>query len=217
MDSRLAELSQLRSLLSHDECDRADRFRFERHRQAFVIARAMLREVLASYIDQEAGECVVRVREHGKPAVASAELQFNASHSDDLVLVAVTRAAHVGVDIEHHRPLEYLELAERFFSEHEVAILRAAGPDDLAQMFFRCWTRKEAYVKARGQGLSLPLRDFAVSLDADVSPALVWSSEGAAEVERWELRDLSLGSDYTAAIVVERPVTEVRRFKWRSG
>ena len=217
VDSRLAELSQLRSLLSNDEGDRADRFRFERHHQAFVIARAMLREVLASYVHLEAQDVSFVYGDHGKPALASSVLQFNASHSGDRIVVAVTRAAHVGVDVEHHRPLEYLELAERFFSEWEIDVLRAAGPDDLVQMFFRCWTRKEAYVKARGHGLSLPLRDFAVSLGADVSQVLVWSSEGAAEVERWELRELSLDVDYTAAVVVERPVTELRRFEWRSG
>ena len=216
VESRRSELPRLRSLLSSDECDRADRFAFEQHRRAFVVARATLRDVLARYVDLEPQDVSFVYGEHGKPALASAHVRFNASHSSDRIVIAVTRAADVGVDIEHHRPVEYLELAERFFSPREIDVLRTAGAENLAPMFYRCWTRKEAYVKARGQGLSLPLRDFAVSLTADISPALVWSRAGDSELQRWELHPLQLDADYTAAVVVERPVKKLRRFEWRS-
>ena len=213
VESRSAELSHLRSLLSSDECDRADRFTFERHQQAFVVARGTLREVLASYVDVQPQNVSFVYGAHGKPALASAALQFNASHSGDRIVIAVTRVSQVGVDIEQHRPVEYLELAERFFSPREIDVLRAAGAENLAPMFDRCWTRKEAYVKARGRGLSLPLRDFAVSLGADAGAGLVWSREGDAELQRWELRPLDMDAEHTAALVVERPVRELRRFE----
>jgi 4'-phosphopantetheinyl transferase len=180
VESRLAEVPQLRSLLSNDERDRADGFRFERHRRAFVIARAALREVLASYVHLNPQDVSFVYGEHGKPALASSELQFNASHSGDRIVVAVTRAA---AGRRRHRTAPAARVPRAVgtvFSEREIDVVRAAGADDLAPTFFRCWTRKEAYVKARGQGLSLH-------------------------------------GDYTTALVVERPVTELRRFEWRSG
>ena len=217
VESRLDELRRLRSVLSSDECQRADRFKFERHQRAFIVARATLREVLASYLHLAPQDVAFVYGEHGKPALASADVQFNTSHSGDRIVIAVTRAAQVGVDIEHHRPVGYLELAERFFSQREVDVLRALDAENLATMFYRCWTRKEAYVKARGQGLSLPLRDFAVSLTTGVSPALVWNREGDSELERWELHPLALDPDYTVAVVVERRVKELRGFECRPG
>jgi len=153
-------------VLSEEERARAARFHFESDRHRFIAARAALRRILAAYLDRAPADLVFSLGRHGKPALENLGLEFNLSHSGGCGLLAVTRGRRVGVDLERVRS-EFAgeDIARRFFASAEVEALAATKPDEYVTAFFRCWTRKEAYVKARGDGLSLALDRFEVPLD----------------------------------------------------
>ncbi len=193
---------RLEASLAPDERERAARFRFARDRERFVAARGILRDILARYLGVNAAAPRFRYGEAGKPALeGSPELRFNASHSHGLGLYAVALGRDVGIDVELIRPGPAGErIAERFFYPSETASLRALPEEQQAGAFFRIWTRKEAYIKAVGKGLSIPLNSFA-----------------AEEVPGWGVRDLDPDPRYRAAIAVEGEGWSLREFEWAPG
>jgi 4'-phosphopantetheinyl transferase len=190
--------------LSPEETARADRFRFPRHRRAFVLGRAALRALVASYLDMDAADVSFVYGPQGKPALENSDacsLRFNASNSGDLAAYAFTRGCDIGVDVEQHRALADLEnIARRFFSPEETAELLDLAPGEKTAAFFRCWTRKEAYIKALGGGLSIPLDSFRVTLRPGDAARLVSSGGGADEARSWTLHEFDAGPDYAGAI-----------------
>lgn len=200
--------------LSPDERERAERLRFAVHRRRFVRARAALRSILARYAGADPAALAFRYGEHGKPALAGQGPGFNLSHSEDVALCAVAAVRILGVDVEWAaRPVEHLTLAERFFAPGEVAALRAVPSEDVPAAFFACWTRKEAYVKATGLGLSLPLHGFEVSLAPVAEPSLTVLGD-PEETSRWSLRALDAGTGFAAALAAERPPFTVLPRRW---
>jgi 4'-phosphopantetheinyl transferase len=206
----------LRSRLSSDELARAARFHFERDRTRFSVARAALREILAHYLGTGPAEIAFVYGDHGKPALAPyGDLHFNLSHSHDLALCAVTRGREVGVDVERIRELDDLEgIATATFSQRERETLaQLAGPERLAG-FFNAWTRKEAFVKALGEGLSHPLDRFDVSLAPTARPRLERIDGDSTRAARWSLAAVVIDAAHAAAVVVEgRGLTLVAR-RW---
>ena len=194
--------------LAADERTRAEQFYFETHRERFIVARGVLRAILGCYLNR-APECLTFCYgAHGKPALAGdADLdtiRFNVSHSHGVALKQVTRGREVGIDLERICfDLKVMEIAERFFSRREVAMLQTLPPGMQRQAFFRCWTRKEAYIKARGEGLSLPLDQFDVSLVSGESEIALGIQRDPFEASRWSLRELPAATDYVAALAVE--------------
>ncbi len=192
-----APIEVCRQVLSQGERDRAERFRFEHLRRRFVIAHGFLRDVLGGYLGMAPAAIRFETGEHGKPFVPGAEVQFNLSHSGDLAALAVTRARSIGVDVELARPVEWLdEIAARFFAAGEREKIAAAPDRDRA--FFECWTRKEAYIKGVGGGLSIPLTSFDTSL-----PVPGWTFEG-----------LPPFGNSVGAVAVEGPIQPLRVFRW---
>ncbi len=191
------------SWLSEEEMARAERFRFDRHRRAFVIGRAALRTLLARYLGMEAAAIQFVYGPHGKPALAdpSCSLRFNASNSGSLAAFAFTTGCEIGVDVEQHRPLtDFENIADRFFSPEETAELLNLSPNEKTAGFFNCWTRKEAFIKAMGGGLSIPLDSFRVTLQPG-APARMVSLEGSEEAARgWTLHHFDPAPDYAGAI-----------------
>jgi 4'-phosphopantetheinyl transferase len=209
-------VAALRALLSDDERARADRFHFDRHRRRFVVARATLRQLLAGYTGRRPQELVFAYGALGKPALAGGgDLYFNVSHSDELAIYAVTRGHEVGVDVERLRDLPGAErIAARFFSVPEREELSALPPAARVAGFFTCWTRKEAYVKARGDGLAHPLHAFAVSA-APGSPAWLRSTSAeAADVARFSLAALPVGEGFVGAVAVESSRCRISSARW---
>jgi 4'-phosphopantetheinyl transferase len=200
-------VAELRPTLAPDECARADRFHFERDRNRFVVARGSLRRILGAYLKQDPAQLSFSYSKYGKPALEGAIpdlLSFNLSHAHEVALIAVTRDRRVGVDIEFIRPdFATTQIAERFFSPLEVAVLRALPKDAQSEAFFNCWTRKEAYIKAIGDGMSMPLDQFHVSLAPGSPAALLGNLRDANEVSRWSLQELPTGPGYLAAVAVE--------------
>lgn len=203
--------------LPEEERDRAARFRLARDRERYLAGRAALRGILAGYLGR-APETLRFVRAPlGKPALLDEPtgLEFNLTHSDWCALVAVARGRRVGVDVEGIRLGQSgMDVARRFFARREVDALIATAPEERAVAFVRCWTRKEAYVKARGDGLSLSLQHFEVPLSTDAGWALASSIEDPAEVGRWRLSELVPAPCYLGALVVEGASYRLSTWEW---
>ena len=211
------ELGEQWELLSEDERTRAGRLVQEHHRRRFVAAHGALRRILAGYTVSAARTLEFARGPQGKPALVAAggeprpSLEFNLSHSADLALVAVARERPVGVDLERwKREMDHLALATRFFSPAERARLQtlAGSADELVHGFFAAWTRKEAYLKARGEGVMRGLHHFDVTLGPD-EPARLLADRLDAAIERWRMRSIVPEPGYSAAIVVADPFEEL--------
>jgi 4'-phosphopantetheinyl transferase len=199
--------SRWQLLLSTDELSRASRFHFSRDRQRFVASRALLRTILASYLSTDAKGLTFSYSKKEKPSLGPAHVDsgvtFNVSHSGGIALLAFARRREVGVDIEQVRRDSDLEaIARRFFSNLEQEQLAALPSEEKVEAFFRCWTRKEAYIKATGDGLSLPLSQFDVSLRARETNALLATRPDSSEAGRWLLEEVPGGPGYIAALCV---------------
>lgn len=209
LDAFLARLPELAASLAPDEIERAERFAFPQLRQRFIIGRGLLRAILARYLQLPPSELRFGYTTYGKPFLipeqaGPAGLSFNLAHSDSMALYAVTYDRAVGVDIERQdRAIDVEGIAKRYFSPAECAAVMAAPPHLRYEAFYRCWTRKEAFIKAHGAGLSLPLHSFQVSVGAD-EPPRVLSVDGSPEAaQRWSLWDIADSPAYAAALVAE--------------
>lgn len=203
-------------VLSPGERVRAVQFRFERDRRRFVLAHAGLRSVLASCLGCDAGAVSIAARRKGKPELAAphAETRFSLSHSGGRAVVAVARAIEIGIDLEEIRDgVEHVQVAGRSFTSREREAVVRAGGESLAT-FFRCWVLKEAYLKARGDGLSVSLSDFEVD-PSRATDCLRWSSLG--DQDRWRLEALAIDPPYVAALAGERGGWRVRRWSGIEG
>jgi len=173
----------------------ARKFRFAVDRNRYVIAHAALRLILAHKLGIDASGIDFRLGRFGKPYVP--DVEFNLSHSGSLALVAVGNVP-LGIDVECVRPIDALQLAAHYFSAFEVQILRRLSSDRLLSGFFACWTRKEAFLKATGEGLSRPLMQFDVSVGMDA--LLLGTRPDEGEARRWRLHSLDVGPGYAAAL-----------------
>jgi len=194
--------------LAADEWARAERFYFERDREHFIVARGVLRSILGRYLNRMPESLSFRYGSHGKPALAEESdgdaIRFSVSHSHGVALYAITRGREVGIDLERIRfDLAVAEIAERFFSRREAAMLRTLPTEEQSQAFFRCWTRKEAYIKARGEGLSLPLDQIDLSLAPGEPEAILGTQQDSSEASRWSLHELIPAPGYVAALAAE--------------
>jgi 4'-phosphopantetheinyl transferase len=210
LDVSTLQGADLRKVLSPDELERAERYRFDQHRNEFILTRAVLRIVLASYAAQSPESLSFDYSAQGKPALRNGppDLRFNVSHTEGLAVMALVREREIGVDAEKIRPQpDAQKLAKRFFSPQEQRFLEKLSGDELQRAFFRCWTHKEAYIKAKGEGLSIPLHAFDVSLEQDRPAAVVGTRPDPTEAGRWTLYDLSIGRGYAAALAVANVLT----------
>ena len=213
LDQQDEPLECFRGTLEPHELERAGRFHFEKHRRHFIVARGFLRSVVARYLKTQPGALRFSYGEYGKPALeAEPVLRFNLSHSNEVALLAVSLDAELGVDVEHIRAdFASEDIARRFFSRAEVDVFNALPQNERVAAFFRCWTRKEAYIKAIGKGLSQALDEFDVTLAPGITPALLRAEDDDAS--RWWMSDIDVGESYAGALAVERPVAELRFFR----
>jgi 4'-phosphopantetheinyl transferase len=203
-----AVVAQFGRVLSEEEAERASRFRFDHLRNLFVITHGVLRHLLGRYLGLDpAGICFI-YGDKGKPGVASeADLHFNLTHSDGVAAIAFTAGCQVGMDVEHIRSLADMpQIADQCFSSEEAEELMLLPAGERAGAFFRCWTRKEAYIKAIGDGLSCALDSFRVTLLPEAPPRLVHIGGNRAAADMWTVHDLDLAPEYAAALAYrERP------------
>lgn len=204
----MAAIEGFRSLLSPDELQRAGRFRFDIDRNSYIVSRGTLRSLLGSYLNVPPRQLRFTYSEYGRPSLANetpgSKIDFNVSHSRRVALIAFARGRQIGVDVEYvRRGFGTSEVAERFFSTVERHALRELPHEQRHDAFFRCWTRKEAFIKALGEGLSHPLDQFDVSL-APGSPAVLLATRpDSHEVHRWKLWNIDVPHEYAAALATE--------------
>lgn len=190
------ERARLTEFLSDDERARAARFVFESDQKRFAVGRGRMREILATALGVKPTTLAFAMAAHGKPALISGDLTFNLSHSGGLAALGISRGPAIGVDIEEERPLKE-DVAGRFFSAREVAALRALPEMERLGAFYRCWTRKEAIVKAIGDGLSHPLDTFDVTIGRE---AKVERFEGERDASVWQLQHFDPAPGFAGAV-----------------
>jgi 4'-phosphopantetheinyl transferase len=212
-------VSRLEQTLSPDERERANRFYFPADQMRYLIGRALSRILLGYCLGIAAGGVRFEYNAKGKPGLATnlsqTSLNFNVSHSGDFVLVALAYGCSLGIDIERIRAyIDVDAIAERFFSVSERLSLAALPASMRHEAFFACWTRKEAYIKAHGDGLNLALDEFDVAFLPGQVPRLVETRHDPAAARRWALRDLEAGPNYRAALAVEGADRRLKSWDW---
>ena len=219
LDRRQSELKFFESILTEDEIDRANRFHFQKDRERFVTGRGMLRVILNSYLGVPAGEILFSYGRRGKPAlqpqVGGQAIEFNLAHSDGTAIYAITLNRPVGVDIESIKcefPVD--TVAEHCFSTAELSAFRGLPLQMQRIAFFKCWTRKEAFIKALGDGLSCPLADLDVSVMPGESARLMRVGWAPEEASRWYMEDICGLPGFSAAIVRSGSQCQMHVSQW---
>ena len=210
----------LEEVISHDERVKAQRYKFEDNRREYILGRGFLRFLLGGYLKEPPEKLRFFYNPYGKPALyhqnGSESIHFNLSHAHGFIVYAFTINRELGIDIERVRPeAAHDGVAERFFSPKEVLMLRSLPSHAQPQAFFNCWTRKEAYIKARGEGLSIPLNQFDVSLIPGEPAQLLASRVDPDDAKKWTLQALPMGTHYAAALAVEGSDWELSCWDWR--
>jgi 4'-phosphopantetheinyl transferase len=201
-------------LLSLNEQERAARFKFEDDRRRYIVAHGALRLLLSQYANVFANDLNFFTNANGKPFLVAApvvaNIQFNLSHSHEVALIAVTQGREVGVDVERVKEdFAFGEVAGRFFTAREVAALNALPSELQRKTFYKCWTSKEAFLKAKGTGLSGQLDEVEISFTAEKGVRV------SATVANWTLVGLNPPDGYEGALVVEGAECQFRCFQWR--
>jgi 4'-phosphopantetheinyl transferase len=211
-----ALLNQLWASLSSDEHARAFRYQRAKDRNSFTVTRALLRALLGKCLRAAAPGLSFSYTSHGKPSVNNERgVRFNVAHSEDFMVCALGLDDELGVDIEYIQPMVDLEcVAEQCFCVAEYRQLLAVGAEKRAKAFFDCWTRKEAFVKALGEGLSYPLNRFQVTLRPGEQPTFVRIAGCDASTLEWALHDVTPAADYAAALAVKNRNCELRIWKF---
>jgi 4'-phosphopantetheinyl transferase len=214
-------VQRLASLLSLDEKRRSARYRFAHDRDRYIVGRGALRAIAGHYLNCSPRRLMFSYTEYGKPFlpndINAIDVRFNLAHSKDVAVMAFTRGREVGIDLEFIQPMpDATRIAEHFFSAGENRALAALPVEERQEAFFRCWTRKEAYVKALGEGLSHPLDQFQVSLAPQVPARLVDVEGSLAELARWSMTGFDPAPGYIAAMVVEGPKAQLEHWQFDS-
>jgi 4'-phosphopantetheinyl transferase len=210
------------SVLATDELARAGRFHFEKDRCRFTRCRSALRVLLGRYLDLSPSRVRFICGPNGKPEIAAdqnpQQLRFNVSHSANLALIGVGLRHRLGVDIEEIRAeVDIAELADLFFSTRERAGLRSMQDQLRLQAFFACWTRKEAFLKAVGFGLSFPLSHFSVSTHLHDSPELQEIQGDPQAAKQWSLADIPVEEGYRATVAIESAFPTLSTFLYHTS
>lgn len=207
--------AKFEGVLAPDEAHRANRFRFPHLRETFVLARGALRFLLGRYLNVHPASIRFVYGSSGKPALAlTTSLEFNLTHSGDLAAVALCMGCELGVDVERLCPLPDMHrIARQFFCPEETSEIMSLPEAARERAFFDCWTRKEAYIKAVGDGFSTPLDGFRVTVQPGISASIVHVAHDSAAAKAWTLHDLCLAQDYAAALAY---CDQPRSLCWRA-
>jgi 4'-phosphopantetheinyl transferase len=212
-------LETFAATLSPDETARANKFKFEKHRNRFIAGRGALRGILGQYLSEGPAGLSFVYLANGKPALggefADAGIYFNLAHTEDLALVAVTRMGDVGVDVEGVRPIKNVdELVARFFSRRENELFQKVPEIEKPAAFFNLWTRKEALLKATGEGITGSLNLVEVSFLPGEAARLLAIPGDIEEAAQWNLRELTPVTGFTGAIAIQAPDVRLECWKW---
>lgn len=202
-------LARYHQWLNPREQEKQRRFHFEKHRHAYLITRAVIRDLLARYTGTQPSTLAFGENEYGRPYLVPDQnnlgLHFNISHTDGLIVVGVVKGREIGVDVEFiQRGGDLVNIADRYFSEQEVSDLHALPEREHTDRFFDYWTLKESYIKARGMGLSIPLGEFTFHLDGDIPIRISVDPRQKDPPNRWQFKQWRIGDRFKIALAVER-------------
>jgi len=207
--------------LSLAERTRAQRLRFDQDRRRFVISKGVLRNLVSKYTDIDPHEIQFSIGPSGKPELAErlqdkrAPLHFNQAHSGHLGIYAFSKHRLVGVDVEEVRPFPDMDqVASLLFSSHEMVVFQSLGPEEKERAFFSTWTHKEAFVKALGKGLTLPLNHFEIARVHGGLARIVQNHSQPAKPLNWFVNDIQISAQFSAAVCVEGESWKLRCLKW---
>jgi 4'-phosphopantetheinyl transferase len=193
-----------KELLSVDERLKAKRFKFERDKKHYTAGRGTLRELLGRYLGESPSRIKFSYTDKGKPFLKNSAVKFNIAHSGGMAVFALSSMHELGIDIEILKDKkDAVELAKRFFSEDEIKDLDSVPKEKLTESFFNCWTRKEAFIKALGKGLSYSLTDFSVSLRPGDEPRVKWIKDKNEDINDWRMFDISIDDNYISSLAVK--------------
>ncbi|WP_400077176.1 4'-phosphopantetheinyl transferase family protein [Winogradskyella sp. R77965] len=204
------------SFLSEDEKERASRFKFYKDRRCYVVVKGVLRLLSGVYLNKDPKKIEFNYGKYGKPKFRhKTNLNFNVSHSGDMAIIGFVYDHTIGIDIEKIKDdFDTFEIASNFFSKVEITALKKIPKPEQYRAFYRCWTRKEAFIKAKGSGLSFPLDEFAVSLDSDLDANVLWTKWNTAEKHQWQLTSFVPSKGYIAAHIVDTKIENIQYFNW---
>ena len=223
LDLSACQIDSLATLLSTDETARANRFRFDIHRQRFIVARGILRLLLAHYLQIAPQDIKFQYSDRGKPFLAGSKqdcLQFNLSHSQAYALYGFTYNHPIGVDLEYIRKTpDAVKIARRFFSESESQLIEQASDGERSHKFYQLWTAKEAYLKAVGTGLSGSLSSVEISLNRDREPKLLAIDRDPSAAANWSLYPCFPTPDFLAAVAIAAPIArhQINYWHWHQN
>ncbi|MGI9549671.1 MAG: 4'-phosphopantetheinyl transferase family protein [Aurantibacter sp.] len=211
------ETERLIHLLNDHEKIRANKFKFPKDRQRFIVSRAVLKVLLGRYLDENPQEIEFEYGAYGKPEVkVPSSVNFNISHAGNMVVLGFVKNYTIGVDVEIVKnDFDVVELAENFFSQDEIRALSNTNENERFRAFYRCWTRKESFIKAVGQGLSYPLDSFAVSLDDDHSAEFLKINGIPDPQKNWRLHSFIPADGYIAALSINGNPKTIQFFDWQ--
>lgn len=217
LSEMLPQVGSLLPLLTQEERQRGERLVSTRLRQRFFISHAILRLILSTYLEESPEEIQFKKATHGKPSLDGYPLQFNMTHSEDVALYVITSNTEVGIDVEYLKRMHDMDaLVKRFFSKRENKEYQSFIGVERRLAFYRAWTRKEAYLKATGQGLSYPLDHFDVSLAADGMRCLLRINDSDEEASAWTVFSFEPFQDYLASIALKAPLDELTTYEFNS-
>jgi 4'-phosphopantetheinyl transferase len=206
LEASQERFDQCHGWLSADEKARAARFHFDEHRRAFALGRGVLRGLLGAFLALSPDKIQFTYGPKGKPALpdAAQPLRFNTSNCGNLAVYAFLNGCEIGIDVERVRPMPDMEqIAARFFAPEEAAELTALAEPDRTRAFFSCWTRKEAYIKAVGDGLAVALDSFRVTLGPGVPAGMLCLGGSAVAARAWTLHDFNAGRELVGALAYQ--------------
>lgn len=206
-------------LLDADEQVRANRFHFEKDRNQFIASHGILRKILSGYLNISPEKIIFSYNEFGKPFIANqSDIQFNLSHSKNITLIAITKNYSIGVDIEYIKQTRDIEaIAERYFSTHECSALKQLPTEERQKAFFNGWSRKEAFLKAHGQGLSYSLEKVEVSLATNEPAKFIAIHDANENISEWELYNLEPANDFAAAVAIKGELKKIEMLQWQEN
>jgi 4'-phosphopantetheinyl transferase len=202
------------ALLSADEQAKADRYRFEKHRRRYISGRTALRILLGGYLGRAPETLSFNYNDHGKPSLAqnNSKLRFNVSHTEGIMLAGFVLNSEIGIDIETiQHDIDYMGIGQRWFSKLEHNTLLTLPEQERIDAFFRAWSRKEAFIKALGTGLSYPLNGFSVRMD-NTGPTLIRDDDKSQGTTHWKIHDIEISSAYSAAVAIKNSEVKIRYY-----
>ncbi len=216
LNKTIEVIDSLKQFLSENEISKASKFRFEKDKNCSIITRGALRYLSGKYLKMNPENIIFKYGDHGKPNLdMKTDLKFNVSHSGNLAVIGFVLKNDIGVDIEQLKyDFEVMDIVNNYFSQHEIETLKKLPIEEQTNGFYRCWTRKESFIKAKAKGLSFPLDSFSVDIKSDEETELLETKWDKNEKDLWKLFSFSPIENYIGAVSVNGHIQSVKYFNF---